>query len=154
MQQLITLLEVQDLIWITGVGIIVLVSLVQALSKKYSPWSWLLEQFGEAVNKKVIEGQERLEKKVDILESRMEENEKNDKRAKAKAARRRILRFADEVRLDQKHSQEFFNEVLTDIKTYQNYCKCNPTFENDKATVSIEIIEEVYKKCLKENSFL
>lgn len=150
----LSLLQLKDFMWISGLGVIIVVSLIQALSKQHDPWLWLLEKLGETMNKKMLNNQERLEKKIDKLESRLEENEKEDAMNKAYGSRRRILRFADEMRKNERHSLEFFNEVLNDIKTYKDYCDKNPNFENDKAVISIEIIEEKYKKCLKNDDFL
>ena len=154
MNEIITLLEIQDFVWISGALAIVITSVVQACSKRYDPWLYILEKIGDAMNKKLIEKTNDLEKKVDKLEDQFKVREKKDECNKAKASRRRILRFADEIRLGHNHSQEFFNEVLNDIKTYQEYCDNNPEFENDKAVISIELIEETYKKCLQKNSFL
>ena len=106
------------------------------------------------MNKEMLDNQDRLEKKVDKLKDRLEKNEANDEKNRAIGARRRILRFADEMRKNERHSNEFFNEVLNDIKAYKLYCDKHPEFENDKAHISIEIIEEVYKKCIQEDSFL
>lgn len=154
MKDILHLMQLQDFMWITGLLIIIVISLVQALSKRYNPWLWLLEKLGEATNKKMLTNQDRLEKKVDSLQDRLEENEKEDAMNRAYGSRRRILRFADEMRKNERHSLEFFNEVLSDIKTYKDYCDKNPDFENDKAVISIEIIEERYRKCLKEDDFL
>lgn len=137
-----------------GVCVIVVMSLVQWLSTRYSPWSWLLEKLGEQLNRTMMDNQKRLEEKIDRLEQRLEENDARDACNRALAARRRILRFSDEIRKDDRHSLEYFNEVLDDIKVYKMYCKQNKDFVNDKAKMSIEIIEEVYKKCYKEDNFL
>lgn len=154
MQDIIPLLQLKDVVWVSGIGAIIVVSLVQALSQRYKPWLWLLEKLGEAMNKKMLDNQDRLEKKVDCLQDRLEQNEEEDAMNRAYGSRRRILRFADEMRKNERHSLEFFNEVLNDIKIYKDYCDKNPDFENDKAVISIEIIEERYKKCLKEDDFL
>ena len=154
MQDIIPLMQLQDFMWIIGLLVIVITSLVQALSKRYNPWLWLLEKLGDAMNKKMLINQDCLEKKVDSLQYRLEKNEKEDAMNRAYGARRRILRFSDEMRKNERHSLEFFNEVLNDIKIYKDYCDKNPDFENDKAVISMEIIEEKYKKCLKEDDFL
>lgn len=151
---IVSLLQLKDVVWVSGIGAIIVVSLVQALSQRYKPWLWLLEKLGEAMNKEMLDNQDRLEKKVDKLKDRLEKNEANDEKNRAIGARRRILRFADEIRKNERHSHEFFNEVLNDIKAYKLYCDKHPEFENDKAIISIEIIEEVYKKCIQEDSFL
>lgn len=154
MKDLLSVLQLQDVVWVVGVMCIIVISLIQALSKKHDPWLWLLEKFGEAINKKVIDKQNAMEGKIDKLQKEINQNKELDAINKTNAARRRILRFSDEVRLNKKHSLEVFNEVLNDIKMYQDYCRKHPSFKNDKAVISIELIEEVYKTCLKDNSFL
>ena len=94
--------------------------------------------------------------KADVSELRANNIRQDEDRQKDKAldARRRILRFADEVRRGEKHSQEHFNNVFADITTYTNYCHEHPDFENDKAVVSIKCIRQVYEQCTLDNSFL
>ena len=72
----------------------------------------------------------------------------------ADECRTRILRFADELRRNVKHSEEFFNQILADISHYKNYCRTHPDYKNDKAVNAIAKIENVYQKCMEENSFL
>lgn len=151
---LTTLLQPQDFIWISGVVAVGITTIVQKCSTKYSPWTWILDQIGKGLNKEVIEKLDEHEAKINEL---IIKDTKQDEALAEKGAcnaRRRILRFADEIRLNTKHSEEYFNDVIEDIKAYNDYCAQHPGFKNDKATISIEIIEEVYKKCLKKNDFL
>ena len=46
-----------------------------------------------------------------------------DEEREAKAARRRILRADDELRMDVKHSKDFFEDILRDIDFYETYAK-------------------------------
>lgn len=80
----------------------------------------------------------------------------DEERAKEKAldARRRILSCADECRRHIKHSEEFFNNVLEDVGYYKNYCDTHPSFENEKAVIAIDVVENVYKRCIETNDFL
>lgn len=66
----------------------------------------------------------------------------------------RILRFDDEVRHDDKHTKEHFDQILEDITKYERFCKDNPDFENNKASLAIDNIKKVYKKCTDEGTFL
>lgn len=94
--------------------------------------------------------------KADILDlkesNRRQDNER--KLDKALDARRRILRFSDEVRRGEKHSQEHFNNVFIDIHNYETYCSDHPDFKNNRADVSIKCIQQVYEQCTIDNSFL
>lgn len=73
---------------------------------------------------------------------------------KAVTARSRIVRFNDEILSDQRHSKESFDQVLSDIDTYDKYCKANPHFQNHKTVLSSENIVNTYRKCEQERSFL
>lgn len=148
------LLDLQTVTWLVGALCVVITTLVQSLSTKYKPWTWLAEQFGKAANKEMVDKIDTLSKKVESLEKHDKEQDRQLNEERAKAARRRILRFADEIRSKVRHSKEFFDDVLADISFYKNYCKENPKFENEKAVMAIELIEETYKKCLRENDFL
>lgn len=64
---------------------------------------------------------------------------------KAVSARTHILRFADELTV-RKHSKEYFEQQLQDIKTYETYCAEHPDFQNEIAKMSIEFIREEYKR--------
>ena len=148
------LLDFQTITWLAGVLCVMITTLVQKLSTKYKPWTWLAEQFGKAANKEMVDKIDTLSKKVESLEEHDKEQEKQRNEERAKAARRRILRCADEIRSKIRHSQEFFNDVLDDISFYKKYCKENPKFENEKAVIAIKQIEETYEKCHKADDFL
>ena len=148
------LLDLQTITWLAGVLCVVITTLVQKLSTKYKPWTWLAEQFGKAANKEMVDKIDTLSKKVESLEKHDKEQDKQLNEERAKATRRRILRCADEIRSKVKHSQEYFDDILADISFYKNYCKENPKFENEKAVIAIKIIEETYERCHKNNDFL
>ena len=154
MSSILSILDLQGITWLAGVATVIDTTLVQNFSDKYKPWTWLAEQFGKAANKEIIDRLDNVEKKIINIEERDSEQDKKVEEERAKAARRRILRFADEIRSKVRHSKEFFDDVLADISFYKNYCKENPKFENEKAVMAIELIEETYKKCLRENDFL
>ena len=148
------LLDLQTVTWLVGVLGVVITTLVQKLSDKYKPWTWLAEQFGKAANKEMLDRLDAVEKKINSIEERDREQDRKSEEERVKAARRRILRCADEIRSKVKHSKEYFDDILADISFYKNYCKENPKFENEKAVMAIELIEETYKRCLREDDFL
>lgn len=154
LEEIIQTTQVQNLVWLAGMIMVVLMTIVQKASTKYKPWTWLAEQFGKAANKEMLDKQDKLEKKVDYLEEKVKCNGKADEKEKALAARRRILRFADEIRRRERHSEEYFNNVLEDVSFYKQYCKEHDDFENEKATIAIKLIEETYTACIKANDFL
>lgn len=144
----------EDLVWLAGVGTVALTTLVQKLSSKYKPWSYLARKIGRAINEEMLGKLSELEKKVDRLEDiDKRQNEERDKE-NALEARRRILRFADECRRKEKHSEEYFNNVLEDISSYKDYCTNHTSFENEKAVIAISIVEEAYRHCCENDDFL
>lgn len=149
----LTILEAQDVVWIVGVILVALTTIVQKMSKKYKPWSWLAEQFGKAVNKEMLDKIDAVQKKVDELDAADKKQDAERDRQLAIDARRRILSVADEIRKKIRHSEEYFNDALDDVSYYRNYCKTHPDFENSKAVISSKIIEETYRQCLLEDDF-
>lgn len=86
----------------------------------------------------------------DTLKSHIAEDEIRD----ILQARRRIIDFADECRRGTKHSEEHFNNVLSDIDTYERYCNDHPNFENRQAVSSIAFVAEIYDQCKRDNDFI
>lgn len=90
-----------------------------------------------------------MDKKID--RNHEEINQKID-RNKAELCRTHILRFADDLRNNVHHSEEYFRQQLLDIDTYENFCKENPTFSNGLTVIaSAYIKEEFHKQYFKEN---
>lgn len=117
-----------------GLGIAaILLTIVQISPIKIDPWSKIARAIGKALT-------------ADVLE-KMDEN-------KADSARYRILRFDDEIRHKVLHTEEHFNQIITDVDEYERYCIAHPNYKNSKAVSAIENIRETWKKCRKENTFL
>ena len=45
-----------------------------------------------------------------------------------------------------KHSKEYFEQQLQDIKTYETYCFNHPNFQNEMAQMSVDFIREEYRR--------
>lgn len=89
---------------------------------------------------KISEQQESILKMID-------ENE-------AKGARRRILRFSDELTQQVRHTKDYFDDVLADIDLYEKYCKDHPDFLNNRTLMAETNIKATYQQCLAEHDFL
>jgi len=148
------LIGLDEIIFLIGVGTIIFMTIVQKASKKFKPWSWLAQQFGKEANKEIYDKLDILDKKVDRLEQRDAAQDALFELEQVKAARRRILKFADEIRMKERHSEEYFNDVLGDISFYKQYCLDNPKFQNEKAVIAMRLIEKTYEKCVHDNDFL
>lgn len=147
-------MQFEDIIWLIGASGVSLTTIIQSLSKRYKPWSWLAQQFGKAINKDLFDKLDDLQNKVNRLEETdKKQNEERDE-YNALEARRRILRFADECRRKEKHSEEYFNNILEDISEYKDYCDKHKSFENEKAVIAISIVEKAYRYCCENDDFL
>lgn len=125
-------------------GIIAVASIfIEITPIKLNPISHILKWVGLQLNKDLAEKINKMESKIDSLE-----------RADTIACRYRILSFSDEIRKGDKHSQEMFDQVLSDIDHYDRYCKDNPDFKNNKTVAAKHKILEVYSSCIDNNSFL
>lgn len=118
----------------TSGGILLVVSvLIQIAPIKINPWSALARYIGHALCGEILETIEE---------------------GKAETARYRIFRFDDEISHGVKHSEEHFNQMLEDIKTYEQYCSDHPNFKNGKAPFAISNIRKTYQKCRDNKSFI
>lgn len=72
----------------------------------------------------------------------------------ATQARVRILRAGDELRQSALRSSEYYRQLNEDITSYEQYCSDHPDYRNNQATLTIQYINDVYQKCLKEDTFL
>lgn len=88
-----------------------------------------------------------IEKKIDDLDSRIEENEAVNKRV-------RILRFADEMHEEKRHSKDSFDQVLSDITGYNQYCTSHPEFRNNQTAVTVDYIKKCYAERLERHDFV
>lgn len=88
-----------------------------------------------------------LAKKVDGMETRMQENTTTN-------ARVRILRFSDELMQNVWHSKDSFDQAILDCDTYEEYCDKHPDYKNSIAGAAVEYIRKTYQKCIEEHSFL
>ena len=78
------------------------------------------------------------------------DNEEN----KADMSRVRILRFDDELNNGIKHSQEYFNQILADIDSYEKYCSDHPNYKNARTIEATKHIIETYRICRDEHLFV
>lgn len=80
-------------------------------------------------------------------------DEKGDRR-EAVNCRVRILRFEDELQEMRRHSKDSFDQVMTDITTYDHYCGAHPEFKNSQTAATVEHIRKVYAERLDKHDFV
>lgn len=138
-----------------GLGILAVLSVfIEFTPIKINPISAVLHWIGERTNVGLTEQFAQLERKVEKLSAKYEKIEAENEKREAISCRVRILRFADEIRRDVDHSQESFEQTLSDIDNYEKYCHEHPLFQNNKTIIANERIKAAYRNCLEKNSFL
>lgn len=171
----ISILEVLSNTGIDTLGlsvlIIVLFSLIQISPIEINPWSFIARVVGNALNKDVIRRINDIEEISKASRDEMLENYKETKHeitglrkelyetkqelyeTRAISCRVRILHFEDEVQHNIRHSKESFDQVMSDITYYENYCENNPKFLNNMIDIVIKHIKDVYTRQLQTHDF-
>ena len=140
--------QLSDAMEMGAVGVlIILMGMIKVPKMEINFWGWLGRLIGRAINVEVIDKVNGLTEDVDSFKKEVELD-------RVRAARKRILRFSDEILFEQIHSKEHFDEILEDIDLYETYCREHPEYENNRAELSIATIREIYKKCLHTHNFL
>ena len=123
-------------------------------------WSLLIKIFDAITGKKRVTLEE-IDKKldgqradIDQLKGSFTQFESDEALKDAQGARRRILRFNDELLRNIDHSKEYFDDILEDIKTYEQYCQTHPNFQNGKTVMADKNIKRCYELCMEKQSFL
>ena len=125
----------------------ILLTLVQIAPIKVNPWTDLARAIGRAINADILN-------ELKETRSRLDAHIKADEEYNADARRTRILRFNNELIRDIPHTREDFIDVLADIDYYEDFCRKNPDYMNNRAVHAIANIGRVYDERLKKHDFL
>ena len=159
------LLHIFKLLQENSIGITVMIgiflSLVQIAPIEINPWSSIVNFISSIFSSEICKKIDSLENKIDNLENQMDVlNEqitilkKTTDEDRAVTARARILRFADELFREQRHSKDSFDSTLTDIDYYEKYCIEHPNFKNNQTVMSVKHIKQAYEERLNKHDFL
>lgn len=91
---------------------------------------------------------------IEKLVTKMDELDAKEDRHNAEARRIRILRFADEMLQDHKHSKDSWDQAIVDCEEYEQYCDKHPKFKNGQTEATVKFINEGYQDRLKKHDFL
>ena len=152
-------LEISNLAQGGVIGLLVILAGMVKIPKiELNFWNWLGRTIGRSINREsmtqIDEFSKSIKSQVDDIYQEIEGIKKINELERVRQARQRILRFNDELLFGQRHSKEHFDEILSDIDTYEEYCRTHKDYENNKAILAIGTIREVYKECLKTHDFL
>lgn len=137
----------------SGIGIAVLMTLVQIAPIKINPWSWIAKCLGRAFNAEVLRKLDDLQQDQKETRSNLESHIKADEVNRADERRANILHFNNELIRGIPHTKEEFVEILADIDVYERYCKNHPEYENNRAVHAIANIGRVYDERLRKHDF-
>ena len=95
---------------------------------------------------KVEERFKALDEKIDLVDAKGDERN-------AVSSRVRILRFADEMQEDRKHSKDSWDQCLSDVTEYERYCEDHPKFKNGQTAATVSYIKRIYEERLEKHDF-
>lgn len=116
---------------LVGGGILAFMQfLITRYDQKHDSLKGILDRLGD------------LDKKVGQIEASLDERD-------AVLARTHILRFRDELYNNIDHSQEYFEQTLDDIQTYDLFCSDHPKFANGRTKAASDYIRSEYDRLFK-----
>lgn len=142
--------DFQDLLSLTMISM----TIIQIVPIKINPWSAVGRWLGRVINADINSKVDKLSKSIDELKKQNDLINHTIGEDRAITARVRILRFGDEVSRGIKHSEENFEQVLSDIDMYENYCTSHPKFKNNQTMMTTKVIKETYEMRLKNRDFI
>lgn len=140
-------MPLQEILLGGGVGLVLILSLIQIAPIKIDPWSAIGRMIGRAINGDVL-------KEIKDTKAELDKHIKVDDERNADLHRARILQFNNELLRDIPHTREDFIEVLAEIDHYERYCETHPEYQNNRAVHAISNIGRVYDERLKKHDFL
>ena len=130
-----------------GLLAVLVLSIVQITPVRFQPVTRIANWIGRGINREVINKVDALEKQVNTIQVKEDERD-------AVTARVRILRFSDEIQHDVRHSKEHFDQILSDVTTYEDYCVNHPQFKNNITILTIQNIKDIYCERLEKKDFI
>lgn len=122
----------------------------KAMNRKRVTNEDIAKQIGD-----IKKSQDSQQKDIDGLKESINEMQKAETLKDAVSARRRILKFNDELLRNVNHSKETFDDVLSDIDLYERYCDLHKdSFPNGKTVMATKNIKKCYENCMEKHSFL
>lgn len=100
----------------------------------------------QSLSKDMKERFDTLDKKIDTVEAKADEYN-------AVSCRVRILRFEDELQVKQKHSKDSWDQVMSDIDSYETYTKQHPDFRNNQTVATVTHIKHGYNERLEKRDW-
>lgn len=133
--------------------VLFVISVVEFTPIKCNPWSAILGWIGSKLNSRVNTKLSEISKKVDKLDTDLDEHIAESKAKELRDTRRDILEFCNACMNRRKHTQEQFEFVLRQCDDYEDYIEKNH-LKNGVVAAAIKEIRRLNAKCIQENSYL
>lgn len=137
-----------------GGGVVIFIlSIIKIKPLEISFWHWLARKIGQAFNGETLDRVREVKEDVQSVKKTLDEHLEEEKEKDILGCRQRILQFADEMYMNKYHSKEHFEEILEQIKVYNDYCSTHPDFKNDRTGIAQKLIKDQYEECMRRKSF-
>ena len=143
-----------DILFGSGGGLIVLLTLLEVSKIKINPWSALAKAIGRAINGDVLKTLSEVQSTLAETRKKLEAHIRQDADRAADLHRARILRFNNELLQNRPHTREEFIDILAEIDAYRSHCRQYEDYPNSRATHAMANIERVYDDRLRKQDFL
>lgn len=144
----------------TGI-ILILISFIKIPKIEINIWQVIGKALSKGLTSNLIEELQSIkndiglvDRKVNSLGEKLDGHIEKYEEDLILANRQHILRFNDEIIQGVKHTQEHFDEILSEIDKYEDYCTDHPRFPNNKCVLACRNIKSVYVERLERNDFL
>ena len=107
----------------------------------------------EEVNKSIRALSEKAKERFDALDRKIDMVDAKGDERYAVSSRVRILRFEDELQDKRKHSKDSWDQAMSDIDYYENYCQAYPKFKNNQTVATVEHIKNGYMERLEKHDW-
>ena len=129
-----------------GIILVIVCSVVQVAPIEINPWSWILRSIGNLLLGDIKEELKELTIKVDSINFKVQQNEKEGDMRRIRDLRRDILNFAHTLKNGAKYGENSFEHIYEEHKEYEELLK-KYGMTNGQTTSAMETIDEHYKEC-------
>jgi hypothetical protein len=126
-----------------------LFSLIQFLIQRHDSKHDKLKAVTDSINAmsgKMDERFNTLDRKIDFVDAKADQYN-------AVSCRVRILRFEDELQAEQRRSKDSWDQVMSDIDSYENYTEQHPDFRNNQTVATVTHIKHGYNERLEKRDW-
>lgn len=137
-------------------ALLVIMTLIEITPIKINPWSAIIHFVGRRLNSDVTARLDTMQQCQTETREKLDKHIQTDDERNANLLRTQILRFNDELvdDLRRPHTKEHFDEILSIIDDYEDYCKTHENYKNNKCVHAIANINRVYDERLAKHDFL